>query len=45
MLGSIRFGLFENFKKQIAYSKGSNGEAAPLELIDKTLAAFQTSNT
>jgi hypothetical protein len=38
-LGSVRFGLFENFKKSISHWKG-NGTAAPLELIDKTIAAF-----
>jgi len=42
MLGSIRFGLYENFKKKIALSKGIDGQAAPLELIDKTFAAFLT---
>ena len=38
-MGSARFGLFENFKKQISLYKG-NGTLAPLELVDKTIAAF-----
>ncbi len=39
ILGSARFGLFENFKKSVATWKG-NGTPAPLELVDKTIAAF-----
>lgn len=39
ILGSARFGLFENFKKQVSLYKG-NGTLAPLELVDKTIAAF-----
>ena len=30
---------YENFKKQVSLYKG-NGTPAPLELIDKTIAAF-----
>ena len=39
-MGSVRFGLYENFKKEIAHSKGTDDAPAPLELSDKTLAAF-----
>lgn len=39
IMGSVRFGLFENFKKEVALWKGK-GTPAPLELIDKTIAAF-----
>jgi len=40
-MGSARFGLFENFKKELSLRKG-NGTPAPLELVDKTIAAFGT---
>ncbi len=39
ILGSARFGLFENFKKELSVRKG-NGTPAPLELFEKTIAAF-----
>jgi solute carrier family 25 carnitine/acylcarnitine transporter 20/29 len=39
ILGSARFGLFENFKNMLSVRKG-NGTPAPLELVDKTIAAF-----
>lgn len=42
LLGSIRFGVYENFKKDIAYMKGTDGKPAVLELADKTIAAFAT---
>lgn len=42
MLGSIRFGVYENFKKDIAYMKGTDGKPAVLELADKAVAAFAT---
>ena len=41
IMGSARFGLYENFKKQVSLYKG-NGTPAPLELVDKTIAAFGT---
>lgn len=41
-MGSARFGIFENFKKEIALFKGSKENPAPLELADKALAAFGT---
>lgn len=40
ILGSVRFGLYENFKSNLAGWKGSNGVPATLTLEDKTLAAF-----
>lgn len=39
-MGSVRFGSYENFKKEIAHLKGSDGVPAKLEQIDKTMAAF-----
>ncbi len=41
-MGSARFGIFENLKKQIATAKGKDGVPAPLQLADKFLAAFGT---
>lgn len=41
IMGSARFGLYENFKKQVSLYKG-NGTPTPLELVDKTIAAFGT---
>lgn len=41
-MGSARFGIFENFKKEIGLLKGSKENPAPLELADKALAAFGT---
>lgn len=40
LLGSIRFGLYENFKKELAKIKGTDGQPAVLTLQDKTMAAF-----
>ena len=40
LLGSVRFGVFENFKKELSVYKGTNGVPAQLELFDKTIAAF-----
>ena len=39
-LGAIRFGIYESFKKDIAYMRGTNGQPAVLSQVDKTLAAF-----
>ena len=41
-LGAIRFGVYENFKKDIAYMRGTDGKPAILHQSDKTLAAFLT---
>lgn len=41
-LGSIRFGVYENFKKDIAYMRGTDGKPAVLHQTDKTVAAFGT---
>jgi solute carrier family 25 carnitine/acylcarnitine transporter 20/29 len=41
-LGAIRFGIYESFKKDIAYMRGTNGQPAVLNQADKTLAAFLT---
>jgi len=40
ILGSVRFGLYENFKSSLASWKGSDGVPAVLTLKDKALAAF-----
>ena len=41
-MGSVRFGLFENFKKKIAHYKGTSDAPAVLTIPDKALAAFAT---
>jgi hypothetical protein len=42
LTGSVRFGVYENIKKEIAYLRGTDGQPAVLHLTDKTLAAFLT---
>jgi hypothetical protein len=39
-LGSVRFGLYENFKKKVAAFKGKEGDPSALTLGDKAFAAF-----
>ena len=42
LLGSIRFGLYENFKKELAKIKGTDGQPAVLTALDKAIVAFAT---
>ena len=39
-MGSVRFGAYENFKKEIAHLKGDTTKPADLHQTDKTIAAF-----